>query len=119
MRSPYRMLPVAIAVVIVVLAIYQATQKPVQATAADVAAAEALKGQCLTQTGGTAAEPKYSPTTVSCSSASATVKVVSVVVPRSKKPPHSCPKGAGLVQVLLPGIMDEPVECVEPVHHGR
>jgi hypothetical protein len=119
MRSPYRAMPIVIAAVIVVFAIYQATQKPVKATPAQVAAAEALKGKCLVQTGGTAARPKFSPTPVNCSSASASVKVVSVVVPRGKKPPHRCPKGAGLVQVLQPGILDEPVECIEPVHHGR
>lgn len=119
MRSPYRMAPVAIAIIIVALALWQATQSPVKATAADVAAAEALKGQCLAQTGGTASQPKYSPTPVDCSSAAASVKVVAVVVPHSKAKPRNCPAGAGIVQVLQPGIMDEPVECTQPVKHGK
>lgn len=119
MRSPFRVAPVVIVVMIVVLAIWQATQSPVKATPQDIATAKSLQGKCLARAGGTASSPKLSATPVSCASPSAAVKVVAVVVPHAKTGPRACPAGAGLVQVLNPGIMDEPVECVEPVkRHG-
>ncbi len=53
MRSPYRLIPlVRIAVIIVAVALWEATRPPGHATKADIAAAEALKGQCLVKEGG-------------------------------------------------------------------
>ena len=55
-----------VAVFVVAFAFWQATRPPARATQADIAAAQALKGQCLRRQGGTKAAPVYSPTPVSC-----------------------------------------------------
>ena len=112
MRSPYRLVPILIALFVVAVAIWQGTRPPRQATSADVAAAQALVGQCLVRTGGTASSPRYSPAVVPCSERGATVKVVAVLVPGRR---GSCPANSDVVQVLQPGVLGEPSECVVPV----
>ena len=114
MRSPYRLVPLVIAVVIVALALWQATRPPGHATKADIAAAEALKGQCLVKEGGKPSFPLLSPTPVSCSAAKAYAKVVAVIVPGH---PGSCPLGSAVVQVLQTGVVGEPSECLLAVRH--
>ena len=114
MRSPYRLVPLVIAVIIVALALWQATRPPGHATKADIAAAEALKGQCLVKQGGKPSFPLLSPTPVSCSAAKAYAKVVAVIVPGH---PGSCPRGSAVVQVLQTGVVGEPSECLLPVRH--
>ena len=109
MRSPYRIVPILIALLIVAVAVWQATRPPRHAGPSDIAAAQALKGQCLTQTGDKTGAPAYSPVPVPCSQHDATVKVVSVLVPGR---PGSCPRGSTVVQVVQPGIVGEPSECV-------
>lgn len=112
MRSPFRLVPLVIAVIIVLLALWEATRPPVRATKADIAAAEALKGQCLARDGGTGPFPRFSPTPVSCSEAKAYVKVVAVLVPGKA---GSCPPESAVVQLLLVGVRGEPSECILPV----
>jgi hypothetical protein len=114
MRSPYRIVPLVIAVIIVVLALWEATRPPGHATKADIAAAEALKGQCLLKEGGKPSFPVLSPTPVSCSAPKAYAKVVAVLVPGH---PGSCPLGSAVVQVLQTGVVGEPSECILPVKH--
>jgi hypothetical protein len=114
MRSPYRLIPLVIAVIIVALAFWDATRPPGHATKADIAAAEALKGQCLVKEGGKPSFPLLSPTPVSCSSAKAFAKVVAVMVPGH---PGSCPLGSVVVQVLQTGVVGEPSECLLAVRH--
>jgi len=114
MRSPYRLIPLVIAVIIVALALWEATRPPGHATKADIAAAEALKGQCLVKEGGKPSFPLLSPTPVSCSEAKAYAKVVAVIVPGH---PGSCPLGSAVVQVLQTGVVGEPSECLLPVKH--
>ena len=114
MRSPYRIIPLVIAVIVVALALWQATRPPGHATKADIAAAEALKGQCLVKEGGKPSFPLLSPTPVSCSAAKAYAKVVAVIVPGH---PGSCPLGSAVVQVLQTGVVGEPSECLLPVEH--
>ena len=112
MTSPYRLVPVLIAVFVVALALWQATRPPSRATQADIAAAQALRGQCLQRHGGTKLAPVYSPVAVSCHSAGASVKVVAVLVPGK---PGSCPPGSSVVQVLQAGVSGEPSECILPI----
>ncbi len=114
MRSPYRLIPLVIAVIIVALALWEATRPPGHATKADIAAAEALKGQCLVKEGGKPSFPLLSPTPVKCSDAKAFAKVVAVIVPGH---PGSCPPGSAVVQVLQTGVVGEPSECLLPVKH--
>ena len=62
--------------------------------------------------GGLKSAPVYSPVAISCHSAVASVKVVSVLVPGQ---PGSCPPGSSVVQVLQPGVRGEPSECILPI----
>jgi len=114
MRSPYRIVPLVIALIIVAVAFWEATRPPGRATKADIAAAEALKGQCLVKEGGKPESPLLSPTPVKCSEAKAYAKVVAVLVPGH---PGSCPPGSAVVQVLQTGVVGEPSECLLPVKH--
>jgi hypothetical protein len=112
MTSPYRLVPLLIALFVVALALWQATRPPSRATQADIAAAQALRGECLQRHGGTKSAPVYSPVALSCHSAGASVKVVAVLVPGK---PGSCPPGSSVVQVLQAGVSGEPSECVLPI----
>lgn len=116
MRSPYRLVPLLIALVIVGVAVYQATRPPARATRQDIAAAEAMKGDCLARDGGTPAAPEYATAPVSCSTSGAAVKVVAVVVPGKG---GACPEHTVLAQLLRVGVVGEPVECLQavPKHH--
>ncbi len=111
MRSPYRLAPLLVVVFIVALAIWQATRPAAHATKADIAAAEALNGQCLARDGGTAKSPAFAPGPVVCTGADASVKVVAVLVLGSSRS-VSCPQGSLIVQVLEPNVVGEPSECV-------
>ncbi|MDA8301370.1 MAG: hypothetical protein M0005_07460 [Actinomycetota bacterium] len=113
MTSPLRWVPIAIAMAIVAIAVYQATRPPAHATRQDIATAEALKDKCLAQQAG--GSGSYSTTPVSCRSASAAVKVVAVVLPAKLV---SCPRGTEVARVAKPGVVGEPFECLEPLHRG-
>ncbi len=115
MRSPYRLAPLLIVLFIVALAVWQATRPAAHASKADIAAAEALKGDCLARDGGTAKSPVYSPAPVSCTAGNASVRVVAVLVPGTDRS-VSCPQGSLVVQVLEPNVVGEPSECVLAVH---
>jgi hypothetical protein len=112
MRSPFRIIPLVIALCVVAIALWEATRPPGHATKADIAAAVALKGQCLVRTGGNSEFPVLSPTPVNCSDSKAFAKVVAVLVPGH---PGSCPLGSAVVQVLQTGVVGEPSECIIPV----
>ena len=122
MRSPYRLVPLLVVAFIVAIALWQASRPAASASKADIAAAQALKDQCLARSGGTASAPIYSPTPVSCTAQNASVRVVAVLVPGSTDTP-SCPRGSTVVQVVEPNVRGEPSECVLPVRkpgsHGR
>jgi hypothetical protein len=109
MRSPYRIVPIIIVVVVIGLAVYQSTRSPNKATTQDIAAALALKGRCLEKHGGTAQYPDYSPTPLSCSAPKAVVKVVEVVIPGPKA---ACPTDTLAVRVIGNALTGEPIECL-------
>jgi len=113
LRSPFRVVPIAIALLIVVLALYQATAPATKASKQDIAAAEALKGHCLARSGGDASALTYSSAPLSCTAAGAVVKVVAVLVPGAKE--SACPKGSALAELLDVGVVGEPLECLEPL----
>jgi hypothetical protein len=109
MTSPYRLVPLLIALVIVAVAVYQAARPPAHASQADVRAAEELVGKCLEAGNGPGT---YSPAPVSCASATAKVKVVAVVLPGRRS---TCPHKALVAQVAKPGVVGEPFECLKPL----
>ena len=114
MRSPYRIVPIIVAVLVVAAAVFQATRPVARASASDIAAAKALNGHCLARTGGTESAPRYSNRPVGCGTAGATVRVVAVLVPGADgRVVGSCPKGALAAQVFQP-VAGEPVECLAP-----
>lgn len=110
MRSPWRVVPIVIAVAVVALALWQALKPAGSASAADISAAHALEGQCLAKVGGTEKSPIIGASAVECSSKRAAVKVVSIALEQ-----RSCPAGTAAVQVVDAGVKGEPYECVAPV----
>ena len=112
MRSPYRIVPIVVAVLIIAIAIYQSTRPPSHATRQDIAAAEALKGRCLARDGGNTEFPDYSATPVNCSAKQAAVRVIKVVVPGKA---GVCPADSLEVRVVDVAAVGEPAECLVAV----
>ncbi|HTW09042.1 MAG TPA: hypothetical protein VME46_16150, partial [Acidimicrobiales bacterium] len=112
MKSPYRLFPLVLVALILVVATYQAFRPPPKANKADIAAAEALKGKCLAKSGGTARYPDYSPNPVPCASSTAFALVVAVVLPGKGA---ECPRDTVVVRVVDVDVSGEPVECLTAV----
>jgi hypothetical protein len=109
-RSPYRIVPIVLAVAIIAIGIVQAARPgPSQAKAESKAAAKLL-GTCLRQDGVTGGHPRYASGPVPCSAPNASVKVVSVLPGTPGAP--SCPDGQSSVQLAYPGVRYPHVECV-------
>jgi hypothetical protein len=79
-RSPYRLVPLALAVLILVAGLVQALRSGGSggSSSSEAAKAQAYEGRCLPKT-GSGPSAGYSPTTVACSAANAAGKVVAVV----------------------------------------
>ncbi|HWG74906.1 MAG TPA: hypothetical protein VG184_12715 [Acidimicrobiales bacterium] len=112
-RSPYRIVPIVLVVVVVVSGLVQALRSN-QPVADEAKQAAALNGRCLRETGTSKGSPTYSDKPVPCSAANAAVKVVAVVT--TTPPATPCPAGTTAVQ-LLSGVAHPHLECVEPVQH--
>ncbi len=112
-RSPYRLVPVGLALLVVVVGVYQATKDTSDPVAAEARAAEALVGKCLAQDGTAAGHPRYGSRPVPCELPLADVKVRSVLPGTPGSP--SCPKGTAAVQLSYIGVRYPHVECVTPV----
>ncbi len=117
MRSPYRLVPILIALAILAVAVYEAVKPAARATQADIAAAMALRGKCLARGGGSASAPSYSTTPVACSSSQAVVKVVAVVSADARA--GSCPRGTEVAVLVNAGVVGEPFECLEKLGARR
>jgi hypothetical protein len=112
-RSPYRLVPVALVIVVIVLGVYQATKTTSDPIAAETRTAEALVGKCLAQDGISGGHPKYLSRPVPCALPTADVKVESI---RSGVPGRpTCPAGTTPVQLPALGVRYPHVECVLPV----
>lgn len=112
-RSPYRIVPVVLAVAVVGIGAYQALRSSGSAARNEAKATEALLGHCLARTGGTDARPTYGTTAVPCTSKDAAVRVVAVL-PGAATPPR-CPAGSTPLARPYPGVRYPHVECVRPV----
>jgi hypothetical protein len=115
MTSPWRITPIIITLLVVAIAVYQATRVP-RASRRDISNAELLAGRCLARSGGTAASPTFSTVPVNCSSPLAAVKVLAVRLPNKGA---TCPKGTDFTMVLEPGVEGEPFECLAALHRRR
>jgi hypothetical protein len=112
-RSPYRLVPIGLVVLVLVVGIVQATSHKTSAgTEADQAATKLLD-HCLATDGTANGQPIYEAGSVPCSSSHASVKVVAVL-PRAATS-STCPKATSSVRLAFPGVSSPPVLCVTPV----
>jgi len=109
-RSPYRIVPIVVVAVVVVVGLVQALRSNQPVTSA-IKQAAALQGKCLRQTGTVHGSPAYSRAPVPCGVPDAAVKVVAVVANPAGSPGSGslrpCPPGSALAQLV----------CVAPVKH--
>ena len=112
-KSPYRIVPLVLAVVIIVLGVVVATTGSSAAKSAEAKAAAALLGKCLAQNGTFQGHPRYGDTPVACSSTSAKVKIVEVLpgTPGSPK----CPSDTTRLQLGYQGVEYPHQECAQPL----
>ena len=114
--TPWRLVPLVVVAVAVVIGVVQGLRPSGpsgNAAAKETAASAALLGKCLAQNGTLAGNPKYSTSTVPCTSSKAAVRVVKVLPPGSPL----CPVGTVGVELPYAGVTNPHVECVEPVGH--
>ena len=113
-RSPWRLVPLALIVVVLIIAVVQALRPAGNSVPKEAAAAAALLHKCLPQHGTAGGHPKYSSKPVPCTSPAAAVQVV-LVIPTT---PGSqlCP--ADTTGVVLPnsGVQYPHILCVRQVH---
>ena len=115
-RSPWRLVPVALVVIAVVVALAQVLRPSSGQTSAETRASAALLGKCLPRDGTANGHPKYSTTPVDCSSPRAAVKVVAVIPSTPGSP--SCPAGTTGVEIPYIGVAHPHVECLKPQAAG-
>jgi hypothetical protein len=113
-RSPYRLIPVALVIVVLGLGLYQAFGSGGSATtsASETSQAEAYAGKCLPKA-NTAADAGYSSTPVACSSAGAAGKVVEVVTWEQSK--TACPPDTVAAILTNSGVTHPHLECIQPL----
>ena len=115
-RTRWRLVPLAVTVIVVVVAIVQVLRPSSSAVRSESRATEAMLGKCLAQHGNENGHPRYSPTPVPCSSSTASVKVV-LVVPSNPGSPL-CPSGTTGFEQLYPGVQYPHILCVVPVQRS-
>lgn len=107
--SPYRIIPLVLAVAIITYGLIQAFTPSTPTTSAkETRAASAFKGACLTKT----STGQYTTTKVACDDPKAAGKVVAVVTWEQGKeacPAHTTPA------ILTGGVTHPHFECIEPV----
>jgi hypothetical protein len=103
-------------VVVVIIALIQATRSSGNQVPKEAAATSALLGKCLAQHGTAEGHPKYSSKPVACSSPAAAVQVVQVIPSTPGSP--LCP--SGMTGVILPfaGVKYPHILCVQAVRPG-
>lgn len=113
-RSPYRLVPIVIALIIVVYGVVQATQGSGGQTSAETKAADKLVGRCLVTNGTANGHPRYSATSVVCSDPRASVKVLRVLpgTPGAR----GCGAGTTGLSLPYPGVRYPHLECVVAAH---
>ncbi len=109
-RSPYRIIPLILVFIVIVVGAVQALRGSGGQAAAESKAANALVGKCLVQNGTAGGEPRYGATGVSCSAVGAVVKVTKVL-PGTPGAPR-CPQGTTSVQLAYNGVRYPHQLCV-------
>jgi len=109
-RTPWRLVPLAVTVLVVVIAIVQVMRPSGNNVKKEAAATAALLGKCLAQHGTAEGHPKYSANPVPCASSSAVVKVVQIVASTPGSP--SCPDGTVGFETPYPGVQYPHILCL-------
>lgn len=112
-RTPWRLVPLAVTVLVVIIALVQVLRPSSTAVKKEAAASAAMLGKCLSRNGTENGHPRYSPTPVPCSSPASAVKVVQVVPSKPGSP--LCPAGTTGYEQLYPGVQYPHVLCLQPV----
>jgi hypothetical protein len=108
-RSPWRLIPAALILAAVVVAVLQTLLPSSDNTAKEAKASAALLGQCLAKHGGHG----FSAKPVACDSTGAAVKVVKVIPSTPGSP--LCPAGTSAVELAYLGVRYPHIECVVSV----
>ncbi len=113
-RSPYRLIPVALALIVLGVGLYQALRSSGSAptSAAETTQAEAYNGKCLPKVSA-AADAGYSSTPVACTSSAAAGKVIDVVTWAQGK--AACPPNTVVAILTTTGVSHPHFECIEPL----
>lgn len=106
-RSPWRLLPAALILVAVVIAVIQALLPSSSQAAKEAKAAAALQGRCLEKSGS-----GFSSKAVACTDPRAAVKVVRVLPSTPGSP--TCPSGTRGTELAYPGVTHPHILCVVP-----
>ena len=109
-RSPYRIIPLVLVALVIIIGVVQAVRGSGGQAAAEAKAAKALVGKCLVQDGSVGEEPRYGAKGVSCSAVGALVKVVKVLPGTPGAP--ACPQGTTSVQLAYTGVRYPHQLCV-------
>jgi hypothetical protein len=108
--------PLALIVVVLIIAVLQATRSSKNQVPKEAAATAALLNRCLAQHGTAEGHPKYSSEPVECSSPTAAVRVVQVIPSTPGSP--LCPSGTTGVVLPFAGVKYPHILCVQPVRAG-
>ena len=112
-RTPWRLVPVAVTVLVVVIAVVQVMRPSTNNVGKEAAATAALLGKCLARTGTAEGHPKYSADPVPCTSSTAAVEVVQVVASTPGSPP--CPGGTTGFERFYEGVQYPHILCLKPL----
>lgn len=112
-RTPWRIVPLILTVVVVIIAVVQALHPSGSNVKKEAAATAAMLGKCLAQSGTADGHPKYSSTPVPCTSPKASVEVAQVVQSNPGSP--LCPSGTTGFAVPYPGVRYPHILCVKPL----
>lgn len=114
-HSRWRLIPVVVVVVGLVIAVVQGLRPSANQAHKEAKATAALLHKCLPQTGIAAGRPQYSATPVPCDSATAAVRVVSVIPSNSGG--AVCPTNTVGVELPYPGVRYPHILCIERLDH--
>ena len=112
----WRLVPLGLIVVVLIIAVIQATRSHGNQVPKEAAATSALLDKCLAQHGTAEGHPKYSSKPVACTSPAAAVRVVQVLPSTPGSP--LCPAGTTGVVLPFAGVKYPHILCVQAVRPG-
>lgn len=125
-RSPYRLVPIVLAVLVIALGAEQAFHggghdAAKRAAKQEATTAKRLVGRCLARDGTTDGQARYTSNAVACDGPKAAVKVVRAVAPlaRGAGAGSKCPAGTTSMALVSPGATEAYQLCIRPVTKQR